>query len=478
MQFVHKKRTMKLTPTTLALTFVCLLWQIPLRAAVSYPAPPPWQPDPEQREHLRRSLTLLSTSTPADRKTVRVLFYGQSITQQGWWKEVENYLRSTYTNANLIVENRAIGGHGSQLLVKTAEADLYPFQPDLLIFHVYGSHIEYENIIRRVRERTCADILLQTDHVTADSSLSEETDPAKLTPKEWDPWMNHAFLPATAAKYGACRADIHELWKAYLKAHGLKAADLLRDDVHLNAHGEWLMAELLKAYLAPLPPKAGYDPLNEARVRTVTARTSAGQQSMQFEFKGTRADLVFKPNAKGSISVLIDGKKPSAIPELNGFTRVSAFPMSDWPLLLKVGATSPLVAEDWSLRIDQASADGKMCHFALRGTVTGEDGEGYSTNRFVSRSGRIVIEPDDWNVAYSVAVFKRPLPENHIATWRAVLRGVDTAVSETIPSGVEPCVTVAQGVAPGRHVLELRGAGLAKEVQAARLYSPPETAKQ
>jgi hypothetical protein len=119
-----------------------------------------------------------------------------------------------------------------------------------------------------------------------------------------------------------------------------------------------------------------------------------------------------------------------------------------------------------------------MCHFALRGTVTGEDGEGYSTNRFVSRSGRIVIEPDDWNVAYSVAVFKRPLPENHIATWRAVLRGVDTAVSETIPSGVEPCVTVAQGVAPGRHVLELRGAGLAKEVQAARLYSPPETAKQ
>jgi hypothetical protein len=106
---------------------------------------------------------------------VRILFYGQSITQQAWWKELERYLRATYPSANLIIENRAIGGHASQLLVKTAEADLYPFQPDLLIFHVYGSHLEYENIIRRVRERTCADILLQTDHITSDTSLTEET---------------------------------------------------------------------------------------------------------------------------------------------------------------------------------------------------------------------------------------------------------------------------------------------------------------
>lgn len=465
---------MNLITTTLALTCVCLLWRTPLQAADSYPAPPPWQPDPEQRQHLRRSLTLLSTSTPEDRKTVRVLFYGQSITQQGWWKEVERYLRSTYTNANLIIENRAIGGHASQLLVKTAEADLYPFQPDLLIFHVYGSHIEYENIMRRVRERTCADILLQTDHITTDSSLTEETDPTKLTPKQWDPWMNHVFLPATAAKYGACRADIHELWKTYLKAYSLKAADLLRDGVHLNAHGEWLMAELLKAYLAPLPLKSGYDPLNEARVRTVTIGPSAGQQFLRLEFTGTRADLVFKPNAKGNIAVLIDGKRPSAMPELYGFTRVSAFPGSDWPLLLKVGTTSPLVAEDWTLKIDQASADGKLSHFALRGSATGQDGEGYSTNRFVSRSGRVVLEPDDWNIAYSVAVFKRPLPEAYAGTWRAVLRGLDTAEPQPTSPGVEDCITVAQGLPPGRHVLEVRGVDPADEVQAARFYFPPQ----
>jgi type 1 glutamine amidotransferase len=457
-----------------ALDMACagLLWHSPLSAAATYPALSPWQPDSEQREHLRRSLTLLQSSTRDDRKTVRVLFYGQSITQQAWWKEVEKYLRSTYTNANLIIENRAIGGHASQLLVKTAEADLYPFQPDLLIFHVYGSHIDYESIIRRVRERSCADILLQTDHITSDASLTEETDPAKLSPAKWDPWMNHVFLPATAAKYGACRADIHEMWKGYLKANQLKAADLLRDGVHLNAHGEWLMAELLKAYLAPLAPKAGYDPLNEPRVHTVLLPHSAGPEPFRFEFTGTRADLIFKPGATAGLSVLVDGKKPSAMPEPYGFTRVSAFPMSDWPMLLKVGTAAPLVAEDWSLKIDEASPDGKCCHFTLRGSVTGEDGEGYSTNHFVSKSGRVVIEPADWNLGFCISVFKRALPENHTATWRAVLRGTDSAVPPAASTGTEACVTLAQNLSSGSHVLELRGAALADQIQAIRFYFP------
>jgi len=457
----------------LALWLACasLAWNGNLRAA-SYPAPPVWKPDAEQREHLRRSLTLLGTSTPANRKTVRVLFYGQSITQQDWWKEVANYLRTTYTNANLVIENRAIGGHASQLLVKTAEADLYPFQPDLLIFHVYGSHLEYENIIRRVRERTCADILLQTDHITSDASLNEETDPAKLTPSQWDPWMNHVFLPQTAAKFGACRTDIHELWKGYLKADHLKAADLLRDGVHLNAHGEWLMAELLKAYLAPLPPKSGYDPFNETRVRTPALPLTDGENSLRLDFTGNRADLVFKPGVDRGVSVLLDGVKPSAIPELYCFTRVSAFPMSDWPVLLRVSALAPLVAEDWSLKIDQVTLDGKLCHFAFRGSMTGDDGEGWSTNRFVSKSRRIVIEPDDWNLAYSIAVFKRPFPENHLVTWRSILQGTDMAVPPTVSPGMEACLTLAQSRLPGRHVLMLRAEGLAEIIQAIRVYCP------
>ena len=122
---------------------------------------------------IQRTMTLLATSTPKKRNTVRVLFYGQSITEQKWSYDVADWLRKTYPNANLIIENRAIGGHSSQLLWRTAEADLYPFQPDLLIFHVYGSHTDYEKLLANVRKRTTAEVLIQTDHIIKPEELEE-----------------------------------------------------------------------------------------------------------------------------------------------------------------------------------------------------------------------------------------------------------------------------------------------------------------
>jgi hypothetical protein len=57
--------------------------------------------------------------------------------------------------------------------------------------------------IQRTRQRTTAEILMQTDHATRDEDPTEETDPAKLTPKQWSPWMNYVFLPQTTLKYHA-----------------------------------------------------------------------------------------------------------------------------------------------------------------------------------------------------------------------------------------------------------------------------------
>ena len=84
--------------------------------------------------NIQRTMRLLATSTPQKRNTVRILFYGQSITEQNWWQAVADDLRRRFPHANLVIENRALGGFASQLLVKTAETDLYPFYPDLLIF--------------------------------------------------------------------------------------------------------------------------------------------------------------------------------------------------------------------------------------------------------------------------------------------------------------------------------------------------------
>ena len=71
--------------------------------------------------------------------------------------------------------------------------------------------------------------------------------------------MNHNWLPSLAKKYGAQLCDQRALWKAYLREHHLEPRALLRDNVHLNEHGEWFMAECVKAYLR-YDPKLGPSP--------------------------------------------------------------------------------------------------------------------------------------------------------------------------------------------------------------------------
>ena len=50
------------------------------------------------------------------------------------------------------------------------------------------------------------------------------------------------------------------------------------------------------------------------------------------------------------------------------------------------------------MRVVEASADESALRFEVYGSRTGPDGGGVSNERFVSRSGRVVIEPDDWGV--------------------------------------------------------------------------------
>jgi hypothetical protein len=320
----------------------------------------------------------------------------------------------------LVIENRAIGGHSSQLLVKTAEADLYPFYPDLLIFHVYGSHLDYENIIKAVRARTTAEILLQTDHVTKAEALTEETDAAKLAPNQWDAFINYNFLPAIAKKYQAELCDQRTIWKQYLKDYQLEPSALLKDGVHLNERGEFLMAEAVKAYLR-VDPKLGPSPA-EKWVKTITVGKDAQWQNgrLSLEIEGNRADVVSRGGGKAPVQVRIDGKRPSEFPSLYGFTRTSYYPQSNWPGLLRVQSEKPLQQEDWTIVLKNVSGDPKAIQFELNGSKTGKDGAGEVGKRFVSNSGRVVLEPEDWNLDYSIKVHGPKLKEGFEIKWQVV----------------------------------------------------------
>ena len=264
-------------------------------------------------------MTLLATSTQERRNTVRILFYGQSITEQEWWKHVVDDLRSRFPSANLIIENRAIGGFASQLLIKPAEHDVYPFYPDLMILHVYGSNGEYEQLIRNTRSRTTAEVLMLTDHLTQwpPAVIDEKKDKGSW----WDDFMNRQFLPETARKYGCGLAENRGAWIDYLKANHLEPRALLKDGVHLNDHGNYLMAELVKRYLV-YRPELGDSSWRDL-VRTV--ELGAGKEPswndgvLKLEFEGNRVDLIAEASppansARARIAIRIDGKKPSEFP--------------------------------------------------------------------------------------------------------------------------------------------------------------------
>jgi hypothetical protein len=456
----------------------------PGRAPAGYPPPKTLGPVEAYGANVHRAMTLLATSTPLKRNTVRVLFYGQSITVDDWWKTVAERLRRRFPVADLVIENRAIPGFTAPYLVKTAEADLYPFYPDLVILHVYGDAACYEDLVRRLRERTTADILHATDHVAPNlgETVDEETNPAKLQPTGdlRIPWMNHVFLPGLAKKYGTELADVRRLWKQYLKDYKLSPDALTRDRLHLNGHGNFVMAELVGAHLRHRPDLP--DTAWAGRVTTLVVGQDVAWKDgkLVVPFDGNRVDLVCKEgeSAASPAAVRVDGKKPSAFPELYLPGRAyTANPSSSVPPLLRVRHEKPLVAEEWTLAATVLDPGRTRFKFQATGSVTGADGEGDTTNRFVSKSGRVVLDVDDYNFTPALVMSRNPAATTFQVRWRVAPQGVDEfAVPAARNPFGETVVTVAQGLANGRHTLEVTG-GPDTPVAAVRVYRPPLPAK-
>src|SRR5436190_136343 len=89
-QRVHLK---DLTQTEVVLGFDVITPTPEKVVAKTYPAVlPPHNPQ-ELGQNIQRTMALLATSTPQRRNKVRILFYGQSITEQDWSKQVADDLK-------------------------------------------------------------------------------------------------------------------------------------------------------------------------------------------------------------------------------------------------------------------------------------------------------------------------------------------------------------------------------------------------
>jgi hypothetical protein len=467
-----------------------LLSWIPLpgqTGPASFPAPTRLELKDELGRGIQRFMQRIKESTPQHKNTLRILFYGQSITEQAWTKMVGDYLRARYPNVNFVIENRAIGGFASNLLVLTSEADLYPFYPDLLIFYDYGRHDRYEDMIRRTRERTTSEILLQTDHLNNAAQITEETDPSKLSMKLWGSWFPNVWIPHVADEFHTGMVQQRALWKIYCQQNHLDPVNLTIDGAHLNDQGNYLMSQLVEAYFVRRPQYD--DPVVDHEIRDYVPGKDfkwAGHD-LVFPFTGNKIDVIAEPGATGTANVLIDGKKPSAIPELYQPSRVSGYPGIGWPVISRIDHRAPLVLEEWTATLSHFSPDGKHFQFSVRGSVTGPDGEGNADQVFVSKSGRVVIDPEDWNVVYSFGLMRGPwakdkskppfvVPQEVVATWKIVPFFTDTYSTPVIPDpAVETPVLLAQGLSNGPHELRLVAHDGPVKIRSLRVYQPSWT---
>jgi hypothetical protein len=140
---------------------------------------------------------------------------------------------------------------------------------------------------------------------------------------------------------------------------------------------------------------------------------------------------------------------------------------------LRVGSEKPLQVEGWTLTLTEVTPDMKQFRFTVAGSSTGPDGEGMASQRFVSKSGRVVIDPSDWNFDYALKVFKKPVSAGFKIEWKVVPQFQDQFVAPAVKDkSVETVVTLAQGLANTKHKLEIRGTPEVP-IAAIRVYRPP-----
>jgi hypothetical protein len=368
--------------------------------------------------------------------------------------------------------------------------DLYPFYPDLLIFHVYGGEKtgELERLISNVRRYTTADIVLFNHHQNRDQISIPE-----FSPQFW------RYL---AQIYDCELVDVSTEWPQYLQANHLKPAQLLRDNVHPNPQGYALLTALIGRHLQ-------YNPLFRGgvgdTVRRYEARRSLDEGVddeivfsgnawklekagvvgfsptgiLKLTFDGNRIDAmaahVKDLKETGTARVLIDGRAPSTDPRLYVITRPSAGPGTWFPAVSRVTHEKPLLLEDWTLRITEVNEASSEFRFTVTGSKTGPDGESSNRERFVSRSGRVVIEPRDWMLAEIKRVFKESTPVGFEVHWKVSPLFVDVYQAPQIDDDAKVYqITLAQGLANTRHTLEIipNGDGPVP-IEAIQVYRPP-----
>ena len=434
--------------------------------------------DPWALLAVQRSAALINASTPGRIYPVRVVIYGQSICLQKWAFDLLRNLRAWHPQSRFITENRSISSFQMDYLLETANADIYPFRPDIIILQAYGFYGPggaWERIQREFRSRTTADVIMLSNHPLRDYELTEPTVPGTI-PHGTEAWLNYEAGPALANEVGICRPDNRSGLKAYLTAAKLPVKAVLSDFIHFNDFGGDIQMALLRPYLCAPSFHPALDPMNNARIQThplVAGGLDWVNGRLRLEFVGNRVDLIAAAGSPGRCRVLVDGAPPTDLPSGMGYHRSARWAADPGyhPGLLRVGFIRKPLLERWTLTVTGVDPDNpNSLQFEVSGAITGPDGEGISTHEFVSRSGRVRIAPGHWN--------HRARPVVRVGdqlVWDAEERAVDLYGTGVVADPmVETSTTLIHDMVDGPHVLELiaEDASRPPPIAAVRVFHP------
>lgn len=447
--------------------------------------PFPVVPTPVERiqfERLGRTLALLKQGRETERSVLRMLFYGQSITQQDWTRWLASGLRSLYPGAQVFAANRSISGFSTELLVQTVDRDVASYAPDLLVFQAFGDDWSYERLLRKVRQSVTADILVLTDHLQFAYQLSEETNQVRLMPETWAAWHNRAYLPAAATRRDAALADVRDRWADHLRSHNLLPDQLLGDNVHLNDAGNRLLYAVLERYFLPPHDLVLPDPDNCPGVATFRPGRDwmNGSNRIDIDVTGNRIEVLTAVADERYIGVRVNGKRPSEFSGGYFSTPPSRYSGTDWEPFVVVGSRVPILqTEIWTLTVVEGMPDASWFRFRVDGSVSGFDGEGTNVVDFVSNSGRVVLEANQWRLVDAARETHKPLLVGSAFTWSIELLGTDTFQPQAAYYAHPAYICVAHGLEDTAHHVTLEGAPeVLSLIDGIRVYSPSGRARR
>ena len=416
-------------------------------------------------KYIQRTMKKMEDSTAKDPANVRVLFYGQSIVWQFWSRLLMQDLQARYPTVNFVWKNLAIGGFEADKLRDSFRREVCGFYPDLLFFHDYGDVRLYADMVKWAREDTAAEIILWTSHLA-----SYDKEPEELLQKRD---ARSLGILETAAKYHCHIIDLNDKWCRHLVKNGLQKKVYLADGIHLNGPGQMQYKDYIEEELIRLKGSKGdeeatgserFIPIADKSIST------ASDGSLEFAFYGNRVVAVSDGTADEALNaeIRLDGKPLATMPELWTATRPS--PLIMWfPGLQAFGpGPKPPVEEDWTLEIlppgkgdptnEVPHAVGELgrnsnlvpFRFKVHGSVSGEDGEGFSTEPFVSKSGRLSIPVRAWALWPH---WKSSRPQVGAKTFWSVHPLFADHLKAT-PAGTE--TLILQGCAKGPHKLTIK----------------------